>query len=196
MTIPLPSNAVAVEFSPDGRWIVSGSLDNSVRVWDSSTGEVQNVLEDHTNSVWSVTFSPDGRQIVSGSEDNSVWVWDSSTGEVQNVLEGHTNLVSSVAFLPDGRRISALEESVGVSNVLLERLTLPYIWEKSVSFTHKHKFTGWLLPPNGGGYLMFVPLDEQLPDAANTFTIPRSFTAAVNFTRSTLGPQWQGCYSS
>jgi len=42
---------------------------------------------------------------------------------------------------------------------------------------------------------MFVPLDEQLPDAANILTIPHSFTAYVNFTRSTLGPRWLDCYS-
>jgi WD40 repeat protein len=69
-----------------------------VRVWDSSTGEVQNVLEGHTEFSLSVAFSPDGKRIVSGSKDKSVRVWDSSTGEVQNVLEGHTNwsLVSRI----------------------------------------------------------------------------------------------------
>jgi len=69
-----------------------------VWVWDSSTGEVQNVLEGHTNLVRSVAFSPDGRRIVSGSLDNSVRVWDSLAGEAQNVLEGHMNLVWSVVM--------------------------------------------------------------------------------------------------
>jgi len=217
----------SVSFSPDGRRIVSGSDDNSVRVWDSLTGEVQNVLEGHMNSVWSVAFSPDGRRIVSGSEDNSVrvWdsstrevhnvlkghmnlvravgrcivsgpsdklvqVWDSSTGEVQNVLEGHTNLVSSVAFSPDGRHIASGSEdnSVGVSNMFLKRLAPSYIREKLVGFRYEHEHTGWLLSPHGKEYLMFVPLDERLPDATNILTIPHSLTAHVNFTRSTLGP--------
>jgi WD40 repeat protein len=110
------------------------------------------VLEGHTNSVLSVAFSPDGRHIVSGSEDKSVWVWDSSIGEVQNVLKGHTNSVLSVAFSPDGRCIVSGSEdnSLWVSNMFLERLALPYIWEKLVDFTHAHKHTGWLLSPSGG----------------------------------------------
>ena len=206
----------SVGFSPDGRRIVSGSSDKSVRVWDSSTGEVQNVLEGHAHSVWSVGFSPDGRRIVSGSWDKSVRVWDSSTGEVQNVLEGHTDSVHSVAFSPDGRHIvsgsqdksvrvwdslmggvqNMLEvHSVGVSDIFFERLTPPYIREKSAIFVHEHEHTGWLVSPRGGGYLIFVPLDEQLPDAANILTIPRSSIAYVDFAMSTLGPRWVDCYS-
>ena len=206
----------SVAFSPDGRCIVSGSSDKSVWVWVSSTGEVQNVLEGHMYSVRSVAFSPDGRYIVSGSKDNSVWVWDLSTGEVQNVLEGHTDSVLSVAFSPDGRRIVSGSEdksvrvwdssmgevqnvfevhSVGVSDIFFERLAPPYIREKSAIFAHEHEHTGWLVSPHGGGYLMFVPLDERLPDAANILTIPCSISAHVNFTTSTLGLRWLDCYS-
>ena len=216
MTIALSGKGYAVAFSPDGRRIVSGSSDKSVRVWDSSTGQVQNVLEGHTHSVQSVAFSPDGRRIVSGSLDKSVRVWDSSTGKVQNVLESHMDSVDSVAFSPDGRRIvsgswdksvrvwdslmggvqNMLEvHSVGVSDIFFERLTPPYIREKSAIFAHEHEHTGWLVSPHGVGYLMFVPLDERLPDAANILTIPCSISAHVNFTTSTLGPRWLDCYS-
>ena len=196
MTIGLQSEVYAVTFSPDGRRIVSGSRDNSVRVWDSSTGEVENVLEGHTDWVLSVAFSPDGRRIVSGSYDNSVRVWDTSTGEVENMLERHTNSVSSVAFSLDGRRriVSGSEDnSVALSNIVLQQPALSYIRQKSVGFPHQH--TGWLLLPHGEGYLMFVPPHERLPDAANILTIPYSFTAYVDFTESTLGPQWLDCYS-
>jgi WD40 repeat protein len=48
-----------VAFSSDGRHIVSGSCDKSVRLWDLSTGETLKVLEGHTNTVTSVAFSPD-----------------------------------------------------------------------------------------------------------------------------------------
>ena len=58
----------SVAFSPDGRHIVSGSFDKTIRVWDVQTGgQVGNPLQGHTSSVNSVAFSPDGRHIVSGS---------------------------------------------------------------------------------------------------------------------------------
>ena len=138
-------------------------------------GEVQNVLEGHTDAVFSVAFSSDGRRIISSSLDNSVRVWDSLMGEVQSVLvEGH---------------------SVGVSDIFLERLAPPYIREKLVGSAHKHEHTGWLVSLHRGGYFIFVPLDEQLPDATNILTIPRSISARLNFTTSTLGMRWLDCYS-
>ena len=73
----------SVSFSPDGSRIVSGSYDNTVRVWDAVSGEcVLGPLEGHTGSVRSVSFSPDGSRIVSGSWDKTVRVWDAVSGAV------------------------------------------------------------------------------------------------------------------
>jgi len=97
----------SVAFSPDGRHIVSGSWDHTIRVWDVQTGgQVGNTLQGHTASVWSVAFSPDGRHIVSGSKDVTIQVWNIQTAsQVGNPLQGHTSSVWSVAFSPDGRHI-------------------------------------------------------------------------------------------
>ena len=97
----------SVAFSPDGRHIVSGSYDSTIRLWDAQTGDqVGNPLQAHTHPVWSVTFSPDGKYIVSGSNDGTIQLWDAQTGgQVGKPLRGHTNSVWSVAFSPDGRHI-------------------------------------------------------------------------------------------
>ncbi len=65
----------AVAFSPDGSQIISGSGDQTVRLWDAASGEELRQLIGHTSGVSSVAFSPDGKQIVSGSLDDTVRVW-------------------------------------------------------------------------------------------------------------------------
>jgi WD40 repeat protein len=95
--------------SPDGTRIVTGSADNTLRVWDVNTGQpVGPPLTGHTDTVWKVAFSPDGRRIASGGADKTVRVWDAATGQpVGPPLTGHTEAVWSVAFSPDGRRIAS-----------------------------------------------------------------------------------------
>ena len=102
-------------FSPDGRWIVSGSYDKTLKVWDATTGREMLTLKGHTKSVSSVAFSPDGKRIASGGYDSTVKVWDATTGREMLTLEMPTYKgpkgevltmeVNSVAFSPDGNRI-------------------------------------------------------------------------------------------
>jgi WD40 repeat protein len=99
-------NAVSsVAFSPNGKTIVSGSYDQTVRVWDAATGVEQHKITGHEHGVESVTFSPDGKTIVSGSDDQTVRVWDAATGVEQHKITGHEEPVFSVAFSPDGKTI-------------------------------------------------------------------------------------------
>jgi WD40 repeat protein len=97
----------SVAFSPDGRHIVSGSHDQTIRVWNAMTGEtMEGPFNGHTGSVNSVAFLPDGHYIVSGSGDRTIRVWNAMTGEtVAGPLTGHADWVYSVAFSPDGRHI-------------------------------------------------------------------------------------------
>ncbi|KIM23596.1 hypothetical protein M408DRAFT_332227, partial [Serendipita vermifera MAFF 305830] len=101
------STVQSVAFSPDGRRIVSGSDDMTIRVWDAETGEVvAGPFQGHIERVNSVSFSPDGRRIVSGSDDMTIRVWDAETGEVvAGPFQGHIGRVNSVSFSPGGRRI-------------------------------------------------------------------------------------------
>jgi WD40 repeat protein len=93
----------ALTFSPDGRYILTGSGDNKLRLWDVATGKCLRIFEGHTDSVESVAFSPDGRFALSGSNDKTHRLWDVATGQCVRIFEGHTSGVSPVAFSPDGR---------------------------------------------------------------------------------------------
>jgi WD40 repeat protein/predicted Ser/Thr protein kinase len=103
------SYVASVAFSPDGRRIVSGSGDSTVKVWDAETGQETLTLTGHSWRVMSVSFSPDGKQIVSGGGDfgkpGEIKVWDADSGQEVLALKGHTTTVNSVVFSPDGKRI-------------------------------------------------------------------------------------------
>lgn len=69
-----------VAFSHDGRYVASGSLDQTVRVWDVTTGKEEKQLRGHTKQVWAVTFHPNNRQVFSVSWDATARLWDFKTG--------------------------------------------------------------------------------------------------------------------
>jgi NB-ARC domain/WD domain, G-beta repeat/APAF-1 helical domain len=95
----------AVAVTADGRYVVSGSRDNTLRVWEVATGETKRTLQGHTESVSAVAATPDGRYVVSGSWDSTLRVWELATGETKRTLQGHTESVSAVAVTPDGRYV-------------------------------------------------------------------------------------------
>ncbi|KIM24838.1 hypothetical protein M408DRAFT_331512 [Serendipita vermifera MAFF 305830] len=101
------ADITAISYSPNGRHIVSGSYDRTIRIWDAETGTtVGEPLTGHSNSVSSVAYSPDGRNIVSGSYDQTIRIWDAETGKaVSGPLSGHSDLVRSVAYSPNVKRI-------------------------------------------------------------------------------------------
>ena len=97
----------ALAVTPDGKRIVSGSGDNTIRVWDLETGAaIGKPIEGHESAVNAVAVTPDGKRIVSGSADNTIRVWDLETGAaIGKPIEGHERAVNAVTVTPDGKRI-------------------------------------------------------------------------------------------
>ena len=94
-------------YSPNGCYIVSGSCDKRIRIWDAETGTaVGKPLKGHTGWVNAVAYSPNGRHIISGSCDKTIRIWDAETGAaIGRPLEGHTNWVKAIAYSPNGCHI-------------------------------------------------------------------------------------------
>ncbi|HUG93766.1 MAG TPA: hypothetical protein VML55_23255 [Planctomycetaceae bacterium] len=94
----LPVSALA--FSPDGGRLASASLDRSVTVYNTSTGELLSTFL-HTGNVLCVAFSRNGRRVASAGEDKIVRVWDAATGREVLGLRGHAEECKCLAFSPD-----------------------------------------------------------------------------------------------
>ena len=98
------NRVLGVAISSDGKRIVSGSMDKTIKVWDAATGMELLTLTGHKSFVYSVAISADGKRIVSGG-DNTIKVWDAETGMEILTLKGHKYTVKSVAISSDGKRI-------------------------------------------------------------------------------------------
>jgi len=94
---------LAVAWSPDDRWIATGSKDATVRIADANTGALRLSLIGHSNSVQAVAFSPDGSVLASGSADGTARLWSTLSGQCLRVLTNHIDGVLSLAFSPRGR---------------------------------------------------------------------------------------------
>jgi WD40 repeat protein len=131
----------SVAFSLDGKLVVSGSYYKMVRLWDTVTGAVLQILKGHSNSVSSVAFSPDGKLVVSGSGDKTVRLWDAATGTALQMLEGHSSRVTSVAFSPDRKLVvsSSTDKTVrlwdAVTGAMQQTLEGYLDWVNSVAFS-------------------------------------------------------------
>lgn len=98
-----------ISLSPDGFFLLSNSMDNTVRVWDvkpyvsNGTREFNTyygVQHNYESNLLKCNWSPDGRRITAGSSDKFVYVWDVYNGEMLYKLPGHKGCVNEVCFHP------------------------------------------------------------------------------------------------
>ena len=104
----LDAGEFAVAFTPDGKRLVAGCADGTVRLCDVLGSGETRVIGRHQGAVRTVAVSPNGRRIVSGGNDDSlVKIWDTVSGEELLSLRGHRSGVRAVSISSDGRTIAS-----------------------------------------------------------------------------------------
>lgn len=92
-------------FSPDGKWLVTASEDNTARVWEVGSWRKLHDLIGHSGRVSRAVFSPDGKTILTASADLTARLWDAASGQSRHELQGHTAYVLDGAFSPDSKSV-------------------------------------------------------------------------------------------
>lgn len=93
----------STDFSPDGKYVVTGSWDNTIKMWEVKTGKLIRTFAGHQFAVFGIDFSPDGKYLISSSKDNTIKLWNVKTGGLLRTFYGHKSWVYTVRFSPDGK---------------------------------------------------------------------------------------------
>jgi WD40 repeat protein len=88
-----------LEFSRDGKWLLSCGADKFVKVHDVATGQLVRAFEGHTHHVLSASFKADGSRIASAGADNAIKIWNVETGEQHRTIANYAKQVTSIQFI-------------------------------------------------------------------------------------------------
>ncbi len=100
-----PGAVYDLEWTPDGRQVIAGTLEREVFIQDIKSGSRK--LKRHDGSIYAVATAPDGKTFLTGSADTTVKLWDFATGKILKSFQGPRAWVRAVAYSGDGKRYLA-----------------------------------------------------------------------------------------
>jgi len=127
-----------VAYSPDGKWILTGSADGTARLWPTDGGQPV-ILQGHEARVTNICFSPNSRSVLTSSADGTTRLWSVDTEPASRVLARHDSPMAAAAFSPDGHSVlAASSDQVVVLDVRDpdNETTIPYEGEpREIAFS-------------------------------------------------------------
>jgi WD40 repeat protein len=125
---------LCLAWTADGKTLISGSSDRSIRTWNTTTWQQISVLTGHTNFIWGISISPNGRILASASQDKTARLWNLENGQLIGPPLQHPDNMFCVSFSADGKLlatgcmdnnayswdIAAIVEEAGLGELLLK----------------------------------------------------------------------------
>lgn len=155
LMLPIGHNDVIKDFafSKNGKFIVTGSEDRTVKVWEVNTGRLLQNFTNFNAKVQSVDFNPNNKTVIACSDDGFFYEWDIYTGKIITALKNENEMMSKCVFNPAGN-IVALAYNYHYSDTC-EIVLFDIVKKKIIKriAAHKEKIHQLIFHPNGNAIL-------------------------------------------
>ncbi len=111
------STILDLEYSPDGKYLISSGTDNKIILWDLRSSKQMNMFSGHNGPVNSITFHPTKKIIASAGDDKTVRLWEYPSGKLLETFDFFTHKVKAVDFNSDGTELACASDSIYIINL-------------------------------------------------------------------------------
>ena len=124
----------SIAFDRYGRYLATGSMDHSVKIWNAQTGELLRTLKEHDGAIHSIAFAPNGIYLATAGSDAIIRVYRASTGQQLARLSGHMGTVRSLDFDPTSQRLASCgEHSIRIWDVRSREELVTIGWDFAIT---------------------------------------------------------------